>query len=316
MQRDKNVVSVSIALAAYNGEKYLREQLDSILNQSVQDFELVACDDCSTNATVKILNEYAEKDSRIKVFVNDRNLGFKKNFEKAISLCSGDYIALSDQDDIWTENHLQILLENIGCKDLVGANAFLCDENAKPTAVDLLSCSKIDFLPQTKDDWFFFLLHSNIFQGAACLFRKSLVQNVLPIPENVKFHDYWLALVASMNDGVAYVDERVLYYRQHGTNVTENEKWKFLIKIKNAIKKRNFHFIKEQIEILNALLHKDLSLSYQKELKKSIEFYKSLGTFKRFKFLFWYWKNFYKMNCCSDKKLKKICFIKNIILGI
>ena len=151
-------MKVSIALATYNGEKYLREQLDSILSQSIQDFELVACDDCSTDSTLKILNEYAEKDFRVKVFTNEKNLGFKKNFEKAIFLCSGDYIALSDQDDIWTENHLQVLLENIGNNDLVGANAFLCDEKAQPTRVDLLSCSKIGFFPNSKDDWFFFLL--------------------------------------------------------------------------------------------------------------------------------------------------------------
>ena len=316
MERNKSKIFISIALATYNGEKYLREQLDSILSQSIQDFELVACDDCSTDSTLKILNEYAEKDFRVKIFTNEKNLGFKKNFEKVISLCSGDYIALSDQDDIWTENHLQVLLENIGNNDLVGANAFLCDEKAQPTRVDLLSCSKIDFLPNSKDDWFFFLLHSNIFQGAACIFRKSLVLKSIPIPENVKFHDYWLALIASVNGGVTYVNECVLYYRQHGTNVTKNEKWKFWVKIKNAAKKKNYHFIKEQVEILQALLHKDLNLSHQKEVKESIEFYKSLGTFKRFKFLFWYWRNFYKINCCSDKKLKISCFIKNIILGI
>ena len=309
-------MTLSIALATYNGEKYLREQLDSILQQSIQDFELIVCDDSSTDSTLKILNEYAEKDVRIKIFANEKNLGFRKNFEKAISLCSGDYIALSDQDDVWTENHLQVLLENIGDNDLVGANAFLCDEKAKPIGVGLLSCSKIEFLPNSKDDWFFFLLHSNIFQGAACMFRKTLVQKAFPIPENVKFHDYWLALIASVNGGVVYVNECILYYRQHRTNVTENEKWNFWAKIKNAIKKRNSHFIKEQVEILNALLHKDLSLSYLKELKKSIEFYKGLGTYRRFKFLFWYWKKFYKMNCCSDKKTKIICFIKNIILGI
>ncbi|MGN0728895.1 glycosyltransferase [Treponema sp.] len=165
-------MKVSIALATYNGEKYLREQLNSILSQSIQDFELIACDDCSTDSTLQILNEYVEKDIRIKVFANEKNLGFKKNFEKAILLCSGDYIALSDQDDIWTEKHLQVLLENIGKNDLVGANAFLCDEKAKSTGIDLLSCSRIDFLPKTKDEWFFFLLHSNIFQGSACLFRK------------------------------------------------------------------------------------------------------------------------------------------------
>ena len=100
---------ISIALASYNGSKYIREQLDSILEQTYQDFELIICDDCSTDNTWQILQEYAQKDSRIKVFENERNLGFKKNFEKAISLCNGKYIALSDQDDIWIDNHLEVL---------------------------------------------------------------------------------------------------------------------------------------------------------------------------------------------------------------
>ncbi|MGN0728187.1 glycosyltransferase family 2 protein [Treponema sp.] len=309
-------MKVSIALATYNGEKFIREQLDSILSQSIQDFELIACDDCSTDSTLQILNEYVEKDIRIKVFANEKNLGFKKNFEKAILLCSGDYIALSDQDDIWTEKHLQVLLENIGKNDLVGANAFLCDEKAKSTGIDLLSCSRIDFLPKTKDEWFFFLLHSNIFQGSACLFRKSLIQKALPIPENVKFHDYWLALVAAAGNGVCYKNDCILYYRQHETNVTENKKQNFFEKIKKAVKGKNQHFIKEQIEILSTLQKEHFDSNCLKTINEALEFYKSLGSTKRFKFLFWYWKNFYKLNSCSSKKLKIICFIKNIILGI
>lgn len=147
---------ISIAMATYNGEKYLRKQIDSILDQTIQDFELIVCDDCSTDTTWNILLMYQLQDSRIKCYRNEENLGFKKNFEKAIGLCSGEYIALSDQDDIWTEKHLQVLVENLGERDLIGANAFLCDKNAKPIGTDLLSCSKIDFLPETQDGWFFF----------------------------------------------------------------------------------------------------------------------------------------------------------------
>ena len=87
---------ISVAMATYNGERYLPVQLDSILNQTIQDFEIVICDDCSRDNTRKILEDYAKLDSRIKVYLNETNLGFKKNFEKAISLCSGDYVALSD----------------------------------------------------------------------------------------------------------------------------------------------------------------------------------------------------------------------------
>ena len=98
-------------MATYNGGKYLREQLDSILTQTITDWELVVCDDCSKDSTVEILTSYQEQDDRIKIFVNEKNLGFKKNFEKAIGLCSGDYIALADQDDIWHENHLLIIID-------------------------------------------------------------------------------------------------------------------------------------------------------------------------------------------------------------
>ena len=100
---------ISIAMTTYNGEKYLAEQLDSILSQTHTDWELIICDDCSTDSTWQILQEYAQKDSRIKIYKNEQNLGFKKNFEKAIGLCTGDYIALSDQDDVWFPEHLSLL---------------------------------------------------------------------------------------------------------------------------------------------------------------------------------------------------------------
>ena len=91
---------ISIAMATYNGELFIREQLDSILTQTLSDWELIVCDDGSTDNTLSILQEYANNDSRIKIYQNETNLGFKRNFEKAIGLCSGEYIALCDQDDI------------------------------------------------------------------------------------------------------------------------------------------------------------------------------------------------------------------------
>ena len=100
---------ISIVLATYNGARYIREQIDSVLAQTIQDFELVVCDDGSTDDTVSILRDYALKDKRIHVYVNDHNLGFKKNFENAISKSIGDYVALCDQDDIWLPDHLEII---------------------------------------------------------------------------------------------------------------------------------------------------------------------------------------------------------------
>jgi glycosyltransferase involved in cell wall biosynthesis len=104
---------ISIAMCTYNGERFIKEQLDSILNQTYKNFELIITDDDSSDKTITIIKEYIKQDKRIKLYQNNSNLGFIKNFEKAISLCSGDYIVLADQDDIWKVNKLEIFLEQI-----------------------------------------------------------------------------------------------------------------------------------------------------------------------------------------------------------
>ena len=136
----KNTVNrkymVSIVLASCNGEKYIKEQLDSILNQTYSDFELIVCDDCSTDSTTNIINEYCRKDKRIRLFINEKRLGSNKNFEKAILLCSGEYIALSDQDDIWLPEHLEKLLKIIKGHKLACGNAELIDRNGNSSFDD------------------------------------------------------------------------------------------------------------------------------------------------------------------------------------
>ena len=144
-----NDFMISIAMATYNGEKYLREQLDSILSQTITDWELIVCDDCSKDTTVGILKSYQRKDGRVKIFVNEKNLGFKKNFEKAIGLCSGDYIALADQDDIWHDNHLEVLLGLIGEVSLSCGNARLMTSDSVVTEKKLNEVDNLLFIPAT-----------------------------------------------------------------------------------------------------------------------------------------------------------------------
>lgn len=247
---------VSIALTTYNGAKYLREQLDSILLQTIQDFEVVICDDRSCDSTWCILEEYARKDSRFKIYRNEKNLGFLRNFEQAISLCTGDYIALCDQDDIWLNNHVQILLEHISDYTLCGANALLVDGDNKDLNITLLDTLGVDYLPQNQEDFEFFLFHSNVFQGAALLFKKELISRALPFPENVEFHDHWLALVACSMDGVNYVNVPVLRYRQHGMNVTDNKKFSLFGKITETLtnKQKRTGIKKNRESMKNVLL--------------------------------------------------------------
>ena len=124
---------ISIAMATYNGEKYLKEQIDSILNQSIQEFELVVCDDCSTDNTWSMLEEYAQHDNRITIIENEKNLGVKHNFEKAISLTKGEFIAFSDQDDIWLKEKVEKSVEKLKKEDLdiVFTDLEVVDENLK-----------------------------------------------------------------------------------------------------------------------------------------------------------------------------------------
>ena len=109
---------VSIVLCSYNGEKYVKEQIDSILNQSVPIHELIIQDDCSTDGTVDILNQY-RSDSRVRIYINKELLGFNANFLSAILKTTGNYIACSDQDDIWKENKVEELISHIGDNVLI-----------------------------------------------------------------------------------------------------------------------------------------------------------------------------------------------------
>jgi glycosyltransferase involved in cell wall biosynthesis len=303
---------ISIALASYNGTKYLREQLDSILSQTYQDFELIICDDCSTDNTWQILEEYAQKDSRIKIFANKKNQGFKKNFEKAISLCKGEYIAMSDQDDIWTENHLEVLLENIGDNDLVCGNAWLADENGNSTKTSLLGCSKFDYLPSKQEDWFFFLLHGNIFQGTACLFSKRIVKQAFPIPAKVKYHDYWIAMMSVLNCGVKYVDIPILFYRQHGDNVTTNVKWSIINRIKIIKIYKDYNRL--QINILQSIVPYCSDIHNQDLIENAIKYFTRFNSIQMIKNIPYFIKNYKRIYLSKTVKVFTMRFIKKFLL--
>lgn len=212
---------ISIAMATYNGEKYIREQIDSILNQTIQDFEIVICDDCSKDGTVRILQEYARNDKRFHVYQNEVNLGFKKNFEKAITLCKGEYIALSDQDDIWMPNHLELLKNAIKDKVLSCGNADLIDKDGNEMGITFWEQEAFDSIPTSNlGKAMSILLFRSPYQGAAMMVRHQLLEKALPIPQVYTYHDSWFALFACFCGGIACVKEPILKYRRIENSVT------------------------------------------------------------------------------------------------
>lgn len=216
-----NEVLISVAMTTYNGAKYLEEQLDSILRQTISNIEIVVCDDCSTDNTWDILQRYAQRDSRFRIYRNEQNLGVVRNFERAINMCSGDYIALSDQDDIWTDNHLEVLYENIGQKSMSCGDGLIVDKNNRSLNMTISYQQALDWIPQ--DDFIkakTILFFRNPFFGSRMLFHKSLIKSALPIPDGCNYHDSWIAFVACLDNGINYADDIVIYYRRTGKNVT------------------------------------------------------------------------------------------------
>jgi glycosyltransferase involved in cell wall biosynthesis len=211
---------ISIALCTYNGERYLKEQIDSILAQTYQNIEIIVVDDCSHDTTVSILEHYANI-VNLKYVINEKNQGFVKSFERAISLCEGEYILLSDQDDVWETHKIQTLLDVIENHVLVYSNAKLVDEHLVPLGKNLLDPQKINCFSGSNNKAFVF---KNCISGNTLMFRKELKEVCLPFPKGISFHDVWLAFVAATYGSISYVDQPLILYRQHACNITDIHK--------------------------------------------------------------------------------------------
>ena len=229
-----NTKLISIAMATYNGEKYLREQLDSIYNQTYKNIEVIVCDDCSTDGTVQILEEYKQKYG-LKYFINEKNLGYIKNFEKSIKLCSGDYIALSDQDDIWLLEKLETLVNEIGENILIYCDAIDVDINN-----NILHDSRVNYF--YKEIYFKVVNIEKIAEdtliGCVCLFKKELLNIAHPFPKETG-HDNWLMMISKELNSIKFLNNQLIKRRIHENNtgkVNINNNLSLSYKIKMSAK--------------------------------------------------------------------------------
>lgn len=179
---------------------------------------MIITDDGSSDNTIEILKKYQKEDKRIKLYQNEKNLGFVKNFEKAISLCSGEYIALADQDDIWKEDKLEVFLSAIQENVLIYSDAILIDKYSNETGRTLVSSEKKKLVSGECNKAF---LLTNCVSGNTLMFKRELLEYILPIPEKISFHDVWIAFVASTYGTITYTDEPMTYYRRYSEQVTK-----------------------------------------------------------------------------------------------
>lgn len=202
---------ISVCMATYNGESYIKEQIESILPQLRDGDELIVSDDGSTDKTLEII--FSFECEKVKILHGPRN-GLVKNFENAINAAKGDFIFLCDQDDVWLENKVDVFkaaFENGA--DLIVSDCYVVDSKAKiiNESFFLLRNSKPGFLPN---------LLRNSFLGCCMAFKAELKPQILPFPKNIPMHDWWIGLVASLYGDVAFVNQPLILYRRHGNNAS------------------------------------------------------------------------------------------------
>jgi len=206
-------MKISVCMATYNGEKYIKEQLDSILSQLAENDEIIISDDSSTDNTVEITKSF--NDSRIKIYKNTKEKGYTRNFENALEKASGDIIFLSDQDDVWVENKVKKMTEILENYDFVVSDNSIVNENLK-----IIYKSHFEVYKTSKGFIRNLLLPRYV--GACMAFKKNVLEKSLPFPENSKLcaHDYWVSLISEMYFKSYKLDEQLLLYRRHGSNAS------------------------------------------------------------------------------------------------
>lgn len=203
---------VSIAMCTYNGKQFLREQIESLLIQTYSNIEIIVVDDASKDNTKIILEEYAIKDKRLRFIVNEDNIGFNKNFEKAIHLCTAEFIAISDQDDIWETNKIEIMM-----KEWREDSLFMYSLSGNFEDNHFEHRTPAPNIVYTKIDDVHKLVFNSPVHGHACMFKKELISICAPFPDDV-FYDWWISMHAATTGTIGCVPQTLTWHRKHGSN--------------------------------------------------------------------------------------------------
>ncbi|WP_262350688.1 glycosyltransferase family 2 protein [Lactiplantibacillus plantarum] len=205
-------------MATYNGEQFVRQQLNSIRDQLQLQDEIIVIDDCSQDQTVSVIKSL--DDSRIKLISNQVNMGPIASFEKALNLAHGDYIFLADQDDVWLPNKVATVMDYLehGKIDLVVHDAKVVDGN-----LNLICKSWNKYNHNHFGKYWILTLIKNPFTGANMAFNRKVLRKCTPFPANVPMHDWWVGATSQKSGyNIKVIKQCLMLYRRHSTNVTGN----------------------------------------------------------------------------------------------
>jgi cellulose synthase/poly-beta-1,6-N-acetylglucosamine synthase-like glycosyltransferase len=227
------LVKISVCMATYNGERFVRQQLESILSQLSSSDEVIVVDDGSTDSTLSIIE--ALRDPRITVHRNERNLGVIATFDRAITLANGDIIFLSDQDDVWEPQKVNAVtqyFESHPQTTLVLSDASVIDDAGRIIQPSFFMARGGFSASLTSNLW------KNKFLGCVMAFRAAMRSRVLPIPSETPMQDMWIGIVNRMHGEVAFLPQPLIRYRRHSHNLSPSQRapwgrvlfwrWRFL----------------------------------------------------------------------------------------
>jgi len=249
MSHQRNKPTISVAIATFNGASYISDQIQSILSQTVLPIEIIICDDLSDDSTTEIINTIISQ-SNVPIYfqINPKNLGYVKNFEQAISLCKGDIIVLSDQDNIWFPERLEQYQKefssgpNIG---LVIGDAIVVDEHINSFGFMLYSKYK---LPNASpNNVLLDLIKSTWIKGCTIAFLSKYRKYLLPINSDIWGHDHWIVFIMSIISNISIINNPLMFLRRHATTTGSDPRIDLSLigRVQNKILKLNTHHYRQ-----------------------------------------------------------------------
>lgn len=221
--------NVSVCMATYNGEKYIHQQVVSIIKQLSDDDELIVSDDGSTDRTLEILNEF--NDRRIKIFFNKNKKGPVGNFENAIRNANRRLIFLADQDDIWLDNKIEIMTTYLQQYDVVN-----CDCKVVDSDLNVICPSYFSYIKSGAG--FIKNLKTNTYMGNCMAFKREILDVALPFPDNIPNHDLWIGVVADLFFKPYFLQSILGLHRRHDHNASNTFDIKLKINFWQKVNKR------------------------------------------------------------------------------
>ena len=281
---------IDVLLATYNGETYLKEQIESILNQTYQNICLIISDDCSQDGTREIIEQCAKKDKRIKVYFQEKNLGYIKNFEFLMKQVQSKYFMLSDQDDVWKKDKIEKTMETMDKKeaDLVFGDLEVVDKDLKTIYPSFGNFMLLNRKIKKEIGTYKLNYLYNCVTGCTVLCKSKWIPEILPIPSNSKHvpHDYWIGLMVSLKGKMAYMTETYIQYRQHGNNQIGTEKISHGFQTLDQVREL---FINVKLGVFGTYVENNSK--FPKELQelntKAYEYFKNVQNKKKFNFKNW-----------------------------